>query len=457
MVGRRVDKGAANWEPGTDSFGRKQPAAIDAERSLLGAILSDSNTMVNVVDILEPEDFYVPKNADIYRIMKQLWMNREPIDLTTVREAAKGTPVENISLSDMVASQHVAAHIEAYAKRIKDASNRRVLIEAAGQIQVAAFEEQDSDVVAEKATSLLLGALDKSTNDDRVLTPSQQANLLVDMYNAMAAGEEPALSTGFTLLDTVTWGGFRPGELIVVAGRTSTGKSSYAENIAENVAKRGESVLYFNLEMSPKKMMQRFVKRQARLSIAALQYGPTDERDVAALYELAEQRLRMPLYLVNDAGTTSASIHAKIAKHVMKEGPLSLVVIDYLQLLRDKDAKSGSEPLRIAKITSTLHSIAREFDVPIILISQLNRNVEYRGGEPELHDLAHSGSIENDADIVLLLWDEDDEGETKKLKIAKNRDGEQQEIPIHFDGASFRFMDRFAPQTQESDGILDGS
>lgn len=437
---RRLDR---TWQPPSDdeNFGHRQPASPDAERALLGAALLSPTVMAEVGHLLEPDDFYITKHGDIWAAMRELTRKREPVDILTVNEELGDHPsVDSVLLADLLNAVPSSSHAETYAKRILNASRKRKLINAAGEISIVGYESQDSAEAEQKATQILLGTMDQKDDQKRVLTPDQQASLLVDMFEERAQGLSPALSTGYPALDAATVGGLRGGELIIVAARTSVGKSSYAENVAENIAKKQHSVLYFNLEMSDRRMLERFAKRQHRMSLSAFIEGPTHEKDMAALYEIAQERANMPLTLITDGMASTSSIWADTNQYVMRHGPISLIVVDYLQLLSDKDNKSGSETLRIARITRSLKGLAGQHNCPVMLISQLNRNVEHRGGEPELHDLRDSGAIEQDADLVLLMWDDDDE-EKKHLKIAKNRDGPTPELPIWFDGPSFTFTE----------------
>lgn len=439
---RRLDR---NWSPPSDdeNFGHRQPATPDAERALLGAALLDPTVMATVGPMLEPDDFYITKHGDIWTAMQELSRKREPIDILTVREQLGDHPsVDSVLLADLLNGVPVSGHAEAYAKRIKNASRRRQIIHAAGEISIIGYEEADSADAEEKAKQVLLHALDTADSQQRILTPMQQASLLVDMLEARAAGMAPALATGYPSLDAATSGGFRGGDLVVIAARTAVGKSSYAENIAEHIAKHSNQVLYVNLEMSPKKMMERFAKRSHKLSQSAFISGPTHEKDIAAMYEIAEERSKMTLTLVNDGMASASSIWGVVNQHVIRHGSLELIVVDYLQLLKDKMGRAGSETLRIAQITGSLKALAREHDVPLILISQLNRNVEHRGGEPELYDLRDSGAIEQDSDIVLLMWRDDND--EVKIKIAKQRDGPTPTLPIHFDGPTFTFTEPHA-------------
>jgi replicative DNA helicase len=408
---------------------------------LLGAALIEPMVVSNLSAMVEPEDFYITKHGDIWSAMLDLVRKREPVDIITVSEELKDHPsVDPALLADLLNAAPTYAHAETYAKRIVNASRRRQLIRSGAEISITGYETLDSADAENEAKQILLRALGERGNTKRIMTPEQQAHLIVDMFERRAQGLSPALPTGYHSLDTALNGGLRTGQLIIIAARTSVGKSSYAENIAENIAKNSKSVLYFNLEMSDERMVERFAKRQYKMSVSAFITGPIHEKDIAAMHEIAEMRAHMPLTLINDSVASTSSIWADVNQHIMRYGPIDLVVVDYLQLLSDKQGRSGSEVLRIAQITRTLKAMAGENNVPVILISQLNRNVEHRGGEPELHDLRDSGAIEQDADVVLLMWD-DDEEDKKHLKVAKNRDGPTPELPIWFDGQFFTFTE----------------
>lgn len=437
---RRIDRG---WQVPEDdeSFGHRQPASPDSERALLGAALIDSTAIADAGE-LSPEDFYIAKHGDVWAAMKELARRREAIDILTVREELQNHPsVDSTLLADLMNSTPSVANAKTYANRIRNAARRRKIIKAASEISIIGYAETNSVEAEEQAKQILLHTLDAPESESRILSPMDQASLLVDMMEDRAKGVSPALPIGYPSFDALTYGGLRGGELEVIAARTSVGKSSFAENIAENIAKRNKQVLYFNLEMSPKKMLERFAKRSHKLSLSAFVDGPTDEQDITALYEIAEERSKMPITLVNDAMASTATIWAITNQHVMRYGHIDLIVVDYLQLLKDKMGRAGSETLRIAQVTGSLKALAREHDCPLILISQLNRNVEHRGGEPELHDLRDSGAIEQDADIVVLMW-VDDDGEVS-AKIAKQRDGPRDvKINVAFDGATFTFSER---------------
>lgn len=436
---QRIDRNVSFPDADDENFGHRQPAVPDSERALLGAALTDS-TVVAEAGALEPEDFYINKHGDIWAAMMELARRREPIDILTVREELGDHPsVDSTLLADLMNSTPVSAHAKSYADRIRNASGRRKIIRASTEISIIGYNVKDRGEAEEQAKQVLLHSLDSSDNEQKILSPMQQASLLVDMLEERAAGKTQAIPIGYPAFDAATAGGLRGGDLVVIAARTSVGKSSYAENIAEHIATKEKQVLYFNLEMSPRKMLERFAKRTHRLSQSAFLDGPTHEQDIQAMYEIAEQRSRMTLTLVNDGMATTSSIWSVSNQHKIRKGALDLVVVDYLQLLKDKGNRSGSETLRIAQITGSLKALAREHDCPLILISQLNRNVEHRGGEPELYDLRDSGAIEQDSDIVVLMWRDDDDN--VEMKIAKQRDGPTPVLPIHFDGATFTFVE----------------
>jgi replicative DNA helicase len=306
----------------------------------------------------------------------------------------------------------------------------------------AAYEEVDADEAEARAREILMDAIGNSDHD-LILSPTKQANILRDYIHSKKIGNPEGILTGYPQLDNMCGGGLRRGDLIVVAARTSVGKSSYAENVAENVAYSGKTVLFASIEMSPEQMMYRYAVRSGQLSGSAVEFGIDNDSDEEALEKLGATRAELPFFLMNSPSATTTAVRSAISRIRMSEGKLDLVVIDYLQLLKDRTRQE--ERLNIGEMTSSLKAMAREFEVPIMLLSQLNRNIEYRGGEPHLADLRESGRIEEDSDIVILLWKTDKPdtlGNVTHMKIAKNRQGPTGPIDIVFHQPTFKFTER---------------
>jgi replicative DNA helicase len=285
------------------------------------------------------------------------------------------------------------------------------------------------------------------TNDDErksLLSPADQVQVLRDLIKARRESGPVGTSSGFTRLDGMT-GGLRPGGLYVVGARTSVGKSSLAENIAESVAKQGKPVLYVSIEMDPEDMMYRFAKRWG-LSESIIEYGSNDKDSQAALEKLIQKRLELPLHIWNAPAAGTVGIRAHLNQLQAEVGDVGLVVIDYLQLMTDTFGGKIPEHLRLGMITKTLKHMAREYKLPVVLITQLNRNSDQRGvlPEPRLSDIRESGRIEEDADLILLLWREkepDFMGNDTHMKIEKNRQGPLGTIPVIFNKPVFTFVE----------------
>lgn len=432
----------------TTAASKRMPSNLDAERAVLASVLIDSEAMVKVAPLLDPEDFYSPKHQSVWEAMKSLYIRREPIDIVTLgtvlEESQSVEPVFVTSLLDVSAN---TGNVESYAKLIRGTRKLRSLIAASAEIAMQAYAAKDAEEVEIVAKELILEAVGVGDVDEENtrITPARQAEILNRMFRQVQRGENSAISTGLPTLDATLAGGLHREEVIVVAARTSVGKSAFAENVLEHVARKGGKVLNVQLEMSPEQILERYLIRSGLpRDVVKGQRVPT-EAEEHRIEELIEQRERWNVHLLNMPGVTVTGIHSEISRLNLLIGQLDLVVVDYLQLMGD--VNEDKMVTSIAKVTKRLKIVAREFKVPVILISQLNRNVEHRGGKPRLHDLAHSGAIENDADVALLLWDTPDAPDASEnithMYVAKNRQGPKEiEVPIRYYGPLFRFSDR---------------
>jgi replicative DNA helicase len=333
--------------------------------------------------------------------------------------------------------------VELHAEQIKAESRRRAVLTAARHIVSSVYEERDPAMVETKAKEILLGAIGSADTGNHLLSPAQLGNLAKEYFTNKTKGELSVVPTGFPTMDNLLGGGLRRGDLITLAARTSVGKSSLAENIAEYIAKNSGTVLFVSIEMTPEQIIYRSAVRSGKLSKAAIEYGVEHGNDMKALNAMAADMASTGFHLLNAPTATTTAVRSAASRLQMQSGPLSLIVIDYLQLLKDRTREE--ERLNIGAMTSTLKMIAREFHVPVLLLSQLNRQIEYRGGEPHLSDLRESGRIEEDSDVVILLWkmeSKDTLGNETKGKIEKNRQGPTGPIPITFHAPSFRFSER---------------
>ena len=424
-----------------NSLSRKQvPSNPDAERQVLGAVLSDPRAIDKVATVLQPEDFYIPKHQKIYEAALALYVSKEAIDPLTLREKI---PEHNSVVLELLDGARSGFNLESYARLVKSAAEKRGILDVATQLADMAYDKELEEVKS-FAKSVVTKVL---TNDDErksLLSPADQVQVLRDLIRAKREGGPVGTSTGFSRLDGLT-GGLIPGSLVVVGARTSVGKSSFAENIAENVAKQGKPVLYVSIEMDPDQMMYRFAKRWG-LSESIIDYGSNDKDSVEALESLIEKKLELPLHIWNAPSASTVGIRAHLNQLQADVGDVGLVVVDYLQLMTDTFGGKVPEHLRLGMITKTLKHMAREYKLPVILITQLNRNSDQRGvlPEPRLSDIRESGRIEEDADLILLLWREkepDFMGNDTHMKIGKNRQGPLGSVPVLFNKPVFTFIE----------------
>jgi replicative DNA helicase len=424
-----------------NSLSRKQvPSNPDAERQVLGAVLTDSKAIDTVATILQPEDFYIPKNQKIYEAALALYVGKEAIDSLTV---ISRIPEQKAAVLELIDGVRSAVNLESYSRLVKQAAEKRSILDVATQLADMAYDKELEEVKT-FAKSVVTKVL---TNDDErksLLSPADQVQVLRDLIKSKREGGPVGTSTGFSRLDGLT-GGLIPGSLVVVGARTSVGKSSFAENIAENVAKQGKATLYVSIEMDPEQMMYRFGKRWG-LSESIIEYGTNDKDSNRALEALIEKKLALPLHIWNAPSASTVGIRAHLNQLQADVGDVGLVVVDYLQLMTDTFGGKIPEHLRLGMITKTLKHMAREYKLPVVLITQLNRNSDQRGvlPEPRLSDIRESGRIEEDADLILLLWREkepDHMGNDTHMKIAKNRQGPLGTVPIIFNKPVFTFVE----------------
>lgn len=297
----------------------------------------------------------------------------------------------------------------------------------------------------ERAMAILLEAVGKTSDGVHIYTPEEQANAIVDMIEAISKGERRGVSTGLHNLDDIT-GGLNRGELIVLAARPSVGKSAMSENIAEAVARRGHAVAFFSVEMSKEMVLGRWLARGGLISSRKFIQGLTEE-EWGKLYDLADKRSQLPIYLLDPPSASSQTIRSACDRLILQGIKVELVVVDYLQLIANNEplVKGENKADRIGRITGNLKQLARTLNVPVLLLAQLNRDSEDRSGfEPQLSDLRGSGDIEQDADVVLMMWHDVNstpEAPQVRMKVAKQRNGPKGDVAIRFDGPRYRFLD----------------
>lgn len=433
------------------SAGRVPPHSREAEESVLGAVLLSVDAANEVMDRLDADDFYVPAHQSIYEAMRHLYDANQAIDAVTLseelRRAGELEKVGGVSyLTRLVDVVPVTSNVENYAKIVEENARRRDLIRAGGTVTSIAFElDDDIHSVMDRAEQTVLGVAEKRASQSMLEVGPLFSEVLEQIEALEAQGSEiTGLSTGFRDLDKKL-AGLQNANLVIIAARPAMGKSAMALNIAAHAATQGKPVALFSLEMSKEELVQRILSSVGRVDSMKLrsgQLGPLWQRVVDA----ASRMYRAPIFIDDSPVVTVTDIRAKTRRLKRKAG-LSLVVVDYLQLMQGSVRENRQQ--EIAEISRNLKNLARELDVPIIGLSQLNRSLEAREDKrPRLSDLRESGSLEQDADVVMFIYRHEyyhpEDQESKGLAeviVAKHRAGATGTVRMTFLPEFTRFAD----------------
>ncbi|QSQ24552.1 replicative DNA helicase [Pyxidicoccus parkwayensis] len=443
--------------------GRRVHEDLAAERAVLGAVLADNTLIAAVGEVVFPDDFSSPAHAQIFAAMLKLDGQSKQVDHLTLAEELKvlgqlvavGGPAYLMRLDQVVP---LASNAVQYAQIVKDQAIRRRLANVGREIQeLASSETGELEVLLDEAErKVFLLAEKKREGDLRPVSELMEQTLdLLDKMKAAATGVT-GLSTGYIDLDNQLTG-LHAGELIILAARPGIGKTSFAMNIAVHAAlKENKAVGIFSLEMPADQLLMRLLASTARVDMKKLRGGRLTPHDEEKFQEMAGALYNAPIYIDDSGGLSPFDLRAKARRVKQKDPRLSLLVIDYLQLMHQK-GKVESRQLEVAEISRALKQLAKELEVPIIALSQLNRKVEERkGGKPMLSDLRESGSIEQDADVVMFIHrEETDEGGGDgapatpsstvipvELIVAKQRNGPIGSVDLVFLSEYTRFESR---------------
>ena len=440
-----------------DAGGRVPPQALDAERSVLGAMLLSRDAIAGAIQHLNESAFYRETHRKIWRAILALFDRTEAADLVTVAEElrrrkeleAVGGVSYLTSLDQFVAT---AANIEHYCKIVNEKATLRRLIEVSTQITSDCFEQrEDPSSLLDRAEQSIF-----AISDDRLRTgflPMRQ--LVLQGYSAIEEYRQrkvhvTGIPTGFYDLDELT-AGLQKSDFIVIGGRPSMGKTSLAMNIAENVAvhpkpSERHAVAIFSLEMSKESLVQRMMCSVARVDIHKIRRGFASKEEYKRLQEAAARLHEAPIFIDDSAAIGILEMRAK-ARRLVSEVPLGMIIVDYLQLVRGPE-KAENRQQEISAISRSLKALAKELQVPVVGLSQLSRAVEARGGakRPMLSDLRESGSIEQDSDVVIFVY-RGDAYETDPAKrdgkaeiiVAKQRNGPTDNVELVFLAECTRF------------------
>ena len=437
------------------------PQSIEAEQAVLGALLVNSVAITRVIDLLKPECFYRQAHKYIYAAMITLFNKSEPIDVVTVSEHLRDKDKLEIvggraAINDLALSVITTANIEYYARIVAEKATLRELIKAGTEIVSIAFDENNTDHVMDTAEKLIFSISQKVVADDL----THVRDIVVQSYEQIETrynnrDEIIGVPSGFYDLDNMT-AGFQPSDLIIVAARPSMGKTAFCLNIAQEVAiRRKKAVAIFSLEMSKEQLVQRMLCSEAEIDSNRLRTGHMQTEDWSKLTTAMGQLGEAPIFIDDSAGIGVMEVRAKCRRLRMEYSNLSLIIIDYLQLMEGSGSGRLDRVHEISAISRGLKNLARELKVPIIALSQLSRAVESRTiKKPMLSDLRESGSIEQDADIVMFIYREDyydPENTEKKGKaeiiISKQRNGPVGSVELLFQSNITKFKNPTATKT----------
>jgi replicative DNA helicase len=436
---------------------RTPPHSLEAEQNLLGGLLIEPVAYEAVVaEGLRPEDFYVPAHGLIFRAMQELHNVGEPIDTLTVVEALtqKGELAQVGGATKVARLEGIiptAAHVGSYARLVRDKATLRRLIETATQVVQSAFRQDRKvvDIIDEAERSIL--AISEQSTRKGILSMSELVQRAMDQLEKMYNEKNPVtgIGTGFKDLDRLT-AGFQPGELIIVAARPSMGKTAFTLNVASHIAMREQApVAFFSLEMGADQLTMRLVGSEARIDLGNLRRGFLQRHELSQLVQVAGELGEAPLYIDETPALSIAEMRNKCRRMHQQYG-IKMAIVDYLQLMRGPDG-IDNKVHEVGEISRGLKGIARELNIPVIALSQLNRGVESRNDKrPMLSDLRESGAIEQDADVIAFLYREEyylrdatpeDKLGVAELIVAKHRNGPTGTIDLRFFSNITRFSD----------------
>ncbi|RRD02183.1 replicative DNA helicase [Prevotella sp. OH937_COT-195] len=454
------EKKKKNTSPIDSVYGHLQPQALDAERVVLGALMIDKDAFSMISDTLRPETLYEPRNQKIFRAIQSLSMEEKPIDIITVTDQlAKDGVLEEVGgpgyilelSSKVVSSANIVYHSHILAQKYI----ARQLISFASVIETKAFDEsQDIDELMQEAEGSLFEISQKNLKQDYTQIEPVVKQALEQLTKAAEnEGGLTGIPTGYDKLDDIT-SGWQPSDLIIIAGRPAMGKTSFALSLAKNIVMDYQiPAAFFSLEMSNVQLVNRLLSNVCEISGKKILNGQIDDEEWKRIDKNIGKMQVAPLYIDDTPGMSIFELRTK-ARRLVREKNVKILMIDYLQLMNANGARFGSRQEEVSTISRSLKGLAKELDIPIIALSQLNRSVENREGNegkrPQLSDLRESGAIEQDADMVIFVHrpeyyhiNQDDHGRDLRGKaqiiIAKHRKGETKDVLLNFRGEFTRF------------------
>jgi len=450
-------------QPIDNTYGHIPPQALDIERVVLGALMIDKDAFSVVSDKLRPETFYEPRHQKIYHAIQMLSIEDKPVDIMTVTEQLRregtletvGGPEYIIELSADVAS---SAHIEYHSDILTQKFLGRQLISFASQIETKAYDETiDVEELMQEAEGALFEISQKNMrNDYTQINPVVDEAIRILQSSAASTSGLTGIASGFKRLDQIT-AGWQKSDLVIIAGRPAMGKTSFALSIAKNIAVDEKTpIAFFSLEMNNVQLVNRLISNICEITGDKILSGQLSEDEWIRLDKNVSKLKEAPLYVDDTAGLSVFELRTK-ARRLVREKGVKIIMIDYLQLMNASGMRFGNRQEEVSHISRSLKGLAKELDIPILALSQLNRSVDNRDPRdsqtkrPLLSDLRESGAIEQDADMVLFVHRpeyykiyEDENGENLRGKaiiiIAKHRKGSIGDVVLDFRGQYTRFQ-----------------
>lgn len=424
---------------------RIPPHDLSAERSVLGSIMIDPEAIIQIAEKVRPDSFYEPSHQIIYGVMSELFEQRTPIDAVTVTNALKkkkelskvGGASAIAELTNAVAS---ASNITHYAKLVAEAALRRNMISASAEMNEKAFEETvPIQEIIDSIEQKVFGLSQQQASKAFIPIKETLAESFERLDELQKSGSDMrGLPTGFHDLDGIL-AGLHKSNLIILAARPGTGKTAFALNVSAHISVQAKKkVGFFSLEMSKEELVDRLLVAQSDIDAWRLKTGRLDQQDFLKLSDGMGVLAEAEIFIDDTPGLSISEMRTK-ARRLMLEHQIDFMVVDYLQLAHGRTRDNRVQ--EVAEISQGLKNIARELRIPVLALSQLSRAVESRGEKiPQLSDLRESGSIEQDADVVLFLYRKDDDNrESVNLKIAKHRNGAIGDVDLYFRGDRMKF------------------
>jgi replicative DNA helicase len=434
--------------------GKVPPQNVDAEASLLGSILIDKDAIIKIADLITTEDFYDNRHALIYTAIIDLYEKRQPLDLLTLSNKLREVgELDNVGgsvyLADLTGAVPTAAHVVEYAKIVSHKATLRRLIGASADITNLGYDESTPlEQLLDKAEQTIFDVSQKNLKQNFIPISSIMAESFERLNELNSTtGKLRGIPTGFRDLDE-TLAGLQNSDLLILAARPSMGKTTFVMNLAHHVAsKEGIPVGFFSLEVSKEQLIDQLLAIESGVDSWKLRTGALDDDDFPRINEAMAQLSEAPLY-IDDSATTNVMEMRTKARRLQSEHGLGLVIIDYLQLISGGARSTEGRQQEVSEISRGLKGLARELNVPVIALSQLSRAVESRDDKrPNLSDLRDSGSIEQDADVVMFIYrdwyyNKDTEKENiTDILIKKHRNGPIRDVELYFHPEQRRFTD----------------